>query len=91
MLVIIELTTSMKFIGLSLINLKFERLILVKFILNWIFFFLFFLFFLHSAIMKQDTETILHKMNFILLIIILIALFQTITDIKDVLQDSVLK
>ena len=31
------------------------------------FFFLFF--FLHSAIMKQDTETILHKMNFILLII----------------------
>ena len=89
MLVIIELTTSMKFIGLSLINLKFERLILVIFILNWNFFSFFF--FLHSAIMKQDTETILHKMNFILLIIILIALFQTITDIKDVLQDSVLK
>ena len=30
-------------------------------------------------------------MNFSLLIIVLIALFQTITDIKDVSQDSILK
>ena len=40
--------------------------------------------------MKWHIETILHKMNFSIFIIVSISLFQTITDIKEIFQDSVL-
>ena len=84
MLIIIELTTSMKFIGLLVINLKFE-IYLVIFIFKWNILLLYFSYDIAFI------ETILHKMNFSLLIIVLIALFQTITDIKGVSQDNYIK
>ena len=74
----------MKFIGLLVINLKFERY-LVIFILKWNILLLYF------SYEIAFIETFLHKMNFSLLIIVLIALFQTITDIKAVSQDNYIK
>ena len=74
----------MKFIGLLVINLKFE-IYLVIFIFKWNILLLYF------SYEIAFIETILHKMNFSLLIIVLIALFQAITDIKGVSQDNYIK